>query len=428
MKTTLLVAIAMFATAYIVRAQAVEQPNDSINKWSVEFNAGLNRPLYPFTTGYGNRGLQSPYVNHLEVGARYMMSEKFGFRLDFARDHFENKGHGSALPFEAVQYRVGFQGVINAGRMMSFESFSNRLGLLVHAGVQLAQRTPLKGPHRNFSEADGGLMLGLTPQFRLSNRLVLTGDFSMIANFTQHYPWDGMSVQTEKSGNLTGQMLTASLGLTIYLGKHRQHADWYIRKPQPLTSKVVEQQLEELQGMLQDTDRDGVADYLDLQQNTPSGVTVDTKGRFLDENHNGVPDELETVSGRDGRDATGAGRLEKSDAVRLLFEKGYVNIFYDVNKVKPNSGSAGSVYQVIQFLKQYPDARIRLVGFADTTGSEAANQDLSRRRSLKLAQLIMSSGIEGSRIAVEGQGADKNISHGGPYGLTLSRRVSVILQ
>ena len=42
--------------------------------------------------------------------------------------------------------------------------------------------------------------------------------------------------------------------------------------------------------MLQDTDRDGVVDYLDAEPNTTGGVAVDTKGRAIDVNKNGVPD------------------------------------------------------------------------------------------------------------------------------------------
>jgi OOP family OmpA-OmpF porin len=44
--------------------------------------------------------------------------------------------------------------------------------------------------------------------------------------------------------------------------------------------------------MLIDTDQDGVADYLDLEKNTVSGVMVDSKGRAIDLNNNNVP-ELE---------------------------------------------------------------------------------------------------------------------------------------
>jgi OOP family OmpA-OmpF porin len=49
--------------------------------------------------------------------------------------------------------------------------------------------------------------------------------------------------------------------------------------------------VDNLETMLIDTDQDGVADYLDLEPNTVSGVMVDSKGRSIDLNNNNVPDE-----------------------------------------------------------------------------------------------------------------------------------------
>lgn len=46
---------------------------------------------------------------------------------------------------------------------------------------------------------------------------------------------------------------------------------------------------------MNDTDKDGVPDYLDVENNSIAGVTVDTKGRMVDKNNNGVPDELENI-------------------------------------------------------------------------------------------------------------------------------------
>jgi OOP family OmpA-OmpF porin len=47
-----------------------------------------------------------------------------------------------------------------------------------------------------------------------------------------------------------------------------------------------------IENKMLDSDKDGVADYLDEEQNTPAGAMVDTKGRSIDKNNN-VPDETE---------------------------------------------------------------------------------------------------------------------------------------
>lgn len=44
---------------------------------------------------------------------------------------------------------------------------------------------------------------------------------------------------------------------------------------------------------MNDTDKDGVPDYLDVEPNSVSGSMVDTKGRMIDLNKNNVPDDVE---------------------------------------------------------------------------------------------------------------------------------------
>ena len=44
--------------------------------------------------------------------------------------------------------------------------------------------------------------------------------------------------------------------------------------------------------LLIDSDDDGVVDKFDLEQNTPTGITVDDSGRSLDIDKDGVPDIL----------------------------------------------------------------------------------------------------------------------------------------
>jgi len=70
--------------------------------------------------------------------------------------------------------------------------------------------------------------MGVTPQFRLSDRYVITADFSSLNNVRQHLNWDGSVA--DRTTNLMGTMYTTTLGLTYYFGKHKQHADWYLKK------------------------------------------------------------------------------------------------------------------------------------------------------------------------------------------------------
>lgn len=337
----------------------------------------------------------------------------------------QNQSGTASLPFETIQYRVGLQGVINVGRMLQFESFTKRFGLLVHGGLQVSQLTPQMGVNKDVTEDNGGLILGVTPQVRISNRIVLTGDFSYLGNVRQHFGWDGN--YSEAANNLTGTLFNTSLGLTFYLGKNDKHADWTFKEEgwNNATDKMAQTRLDNIETLMNDTDKDGVPDYLDTQNNTPNGVAVDTKGRFIDTNKNGTPDELEPRSAKDGKD--GAVIVSKEDALKVLIEKGYVNVFYDVNIDTPNSGSTNNVYHIINFLRHYPEAKATLTGYADVRGNEASNQDLSNRRAQKLYDVIIASGIEPSRVAIKGEGVDASYPNT-KTGLDLARRVSITIQ
>jgi hypothetical protein len=60
-------------------------------------------------------------------------------------------------------------------------------------------------------------------------------------------------------------------------------------------SKVdsLQQRTVELESMMKDIDRDGIPDYLDIENNSVAGAMVDTKGRMIDINNDGVPDQYE---------------------------------------------------------------------------------------------------------------------------------------
>ena len=399
------------------------------DRWSIEANVGQNKALRPFSPGYYSSD-PTVYMNlngveHYDFGVRYMISPYYGFKLDFAYDVIKNNDNGS-LPFENNQYRIGFQGVANLARIMQFESFTSRLGLLAHAGIQVSKHAPQMGINKDVSEDNGGVMFGLTPQLRITNSLVFTGDFTVINNVRQHLNWDGS--YSAEDNNLTGLMFNTSIGLTFYLGKNEKHADWFVKQEEK--AKVDEEARKRLDGietLMNDTDKDGIADYLDQENNTPAGVAVDSRGKFIDINRNGVPDELERNYTPGSNNNNQMLLMSKEDAIRVLVEKGYVNIFYDVDQDMPNTGSTNNVFYVVQFLRNYPDTTIKLHGFADKRGDEVKNLDLSQRRANNLSKIIIASGIDKDRIEVVGQGVDNSYDDEPKSVYDLARRVSITI-
>ena len=436
----------MFLLPFLVQAQQTIEQNDEVtyNRWSLEFNAGQSKPVTPFKDGYASSEPGTLFyvnLNHFDFGVRYMFNNYWGIKADVAIDNLENGEY--SLPFESRQIRFGAQGVFNLGRVFRFENFTSRLGLLAHAGGQISQFTPLSGVNKDQPEKNFGLLFGITPQLRISNRIVLNADFTIINNQSQHYNWDGSGIATKD--NLSALMYNTSVGVMLYLGKQEKHADWFTEEDKLANlltkDEAAHKRIDEIETLMNDTDKDGVPDYLDRENNTPNGVAVDTRGRFIDVNNNGVPDEMEKrkkqfIKDEDGNfisndyvsidkpnDSTSSHFSMPKDPIKDLVEEGYLNLFFDINKDVPNAGSTNNLFALIKFLNDYPSAKILLQGYTDSTGTEENNLDLSRRRVQNVFDALVASGIREDRLKIEANGVDNALKSNANS--SLARRVSI---
>ena len=83
----------------------------------------------------------------------------------------------------------------------------------------------------------------------------------------------------------------------------------------------------------------------------------------------------------------------------------------------------------VQQLQPYPQANVLVQGFADTTGSEAKNQGLSRERAQAVAAYLSAHGIDASRMNVQGYGTGSPAaSNTTVKGRGRNRRVEVTVQ
>lgn len=287
---------------YLINAQ--EKSYSEFNKWSVEFNTGQNKPIKPFANGYySSNPTKYLYFNglqHFDLGIRYMFNPYFGAKFDFAYDFMNNVKGSSSLPFENKQYRFGLQGVANLSALLKFNSFTKSFGLLFHTGLQFSKLTPQIGVNENITEDNGGFMIGFKPQFKISNRIVLTGDFTYLANIRQHFNWDGS--YADMNNNLTGSLINTTLGLTFYLGKKKEHLDWYIEQKDSLSNvaqayddKEIKQRLEVLEQKIlnsnqanhisnelnQKSNNLDIIQKLDILDNKIDALVNDTKERIV---------------------------------------------------------------------------------------------------------------------------------------------------
>ncbi|MDT8348136.1 MAG: OmpA family protein, partial [Flavobacteriaceae bacterium] len=275
-------------------------------------------------------------------------------------------------------------------------------------------------------------MAGLTPQYKLSNRLTLYGDVSVIGHARAQLPWDGAtSISPTSRSGLDGVLINYSVGLSISLGKANTHADWYsVESDLKEQLQDAQQRVEKLEADLIDSDMDGVPDYLDREPNTTSGVAVDSKGVAVDVNNNGIPDELE--SSLDNRYASkdkieaAAKSTSASGAsmVKDLLNKGYLNVYFRFNSDKPELSSMETVNIIKQYMKENPSASAELIGYADELGNASYNKQLSERRAKFIYDVLTASGIDASRLSYTGGGVDSSVDKSSPYARQLVRRVT----
>ncbi|MBS1534634.1 MAG: OmpA family protein [Bacteroidetes bacterium] len=406
------------------------------NKWTIEFTAGQSKGTRPFKDGYYSSNPDQMFgsirVNSFSLGVRYMFSARFGLKADISSDYLTNNKTTTSNDFKLQQYRFGIQGVVNASRLFNIQQELGRLSILIHAGLQAARATPkLKEPsdptnYYNKSELNLGVMFGISPEFRISKKFSIIGDFSTLNNFRQHFTWDGHI--SDQKNNLSGQMVMASLGITYSFGKDDIHGDWAIIDEGKLKQvEELDKRIGELETMMNDSDKDGVPDYLDVENNSISGVAVDTKGRMVDVNKNGVPDELEKYMTDNYVDKSNIKETIEStnaDMVKRLINEGYVTTYFDTNKTTPTNVSTEGIDFMLTFLRNNPSASIDIIGHADEIGKSAYNDKLSVGRANTVRNTLIKAGVNPDRLHVVSEGEDNSVAIDSGDARRLVRRVT----
>jgi OOP family OmpA-OmpF porin len=419
----------LFAGSLAVTANAQE-----FNKWSIEASAGFNKPMAPLTAGF-----LSPTLNlgHVDLGVRHMFNEKFGAKLDYGFGSFKEVD-GNSPAFDTKYFRLNLQGVANVGRIMNFESFSSKLGMLFHMGGGIGVVNPEMNRYNDFNDRVYTMIFGLTPQIKLTEKIALVGDISTVLNGRQTITFDGSSAilpstmpnASTNNGSFgpNATWWTGTLGLNIYLGKQSQHADWFIAANKYATKEELATQINGIKDMLKDSDADGVPDYLDKEPNTPAGARVSPSGSTLDSDGDGTPDHLDKCPFQPGAAASNGCPVEVSreevDYLRKAINDGYVNVYYAFDSDKPLAYSISAAQYISNFLKRNPGVKVEVKGFADELGPEDYNIKLSESRAKAVYDLLIASGVDASRVTYKGYGEDTSVDKSSADARQLSRRAS----
>jgi outer membrane protein OmpA-like peptidoglycan-associated protein len=104
------------------------------------------------------------------------------------------------------------------------------------------------------------------------------------------------------------------------------------------------------------------------------------------------------------------------------------DVLFDTGRAELNPGASRKLDQLAQFLNEHKDRRVQIDGFTDSVGTDAYNEDLSRRRADAVKSALLTRGIDASRIGTEGYGKAYPVANNNDSGgRQLNRRVEVVI-
>ncbi|AOW17358.1 cell envelope biogenesis protein OmpA [Polaribacter vadi] len=351
--------------------------------WSIDIGGGIHQVGSTLSPGFSEN-----IFGQGHIGYRYMFNEKFGLRLDLGYNSFT--ANEDSQPFTSNYYRASLEGVVNLGSVLKFHTWTNRFNLLAHGGVGAASLN-ITDPVDNGGDVMFAMNFGITPQFKLNNRFSLFLDFSSLIHFYQEDNFDGGPNSATRESNIS--LFNTSIGLNIALGKNKQSADFW-RGEEAI---VVNSELESIKNRLDTAEKE--IQVLKTKESSPN------KELIMTELDNRYVKKGETTYG----DVVTSSNV---DFIKELLNRGYVNVFFDINSTKIQKESLSSVNYLRQFLYDNPYVNASLIGFTDETGSEERNQTLSNNRAKAVFDMLVASGISPTRLSYGGVGEDKTMSKG----------------
>ena len=281
-------------------------------------------------------------------------------------------------------------------------------------------------------------VVGAGINFRLSSR------FNMGVEYQTYVPFGRQSdlLDGYETGDGRDLQHAVSLGLNFNLGSSAKSEPLYWTNAFTPVRDEIASIGSKVDAATNDADGDGVVDAIDQEANTPAGVPVDTKGRVLDSDKDGVPDyrDLEpffpprageqvdengVVLNRNDKPITEDRVQEMIDAsiarsqadngstTTVRTERGEVYlpmIYFPLGQSTIKYSDYGTLSSVARVLQGNPGMRMVVRGYTDRTGSTANNEVLSYRRAKAVVDhLVNQHGISRGNLVLQYRGEQNAI-------------------
>ena len=388
-KTQILIVLFLIS-ASLVNAQ---NSRDKFDHWALDLGIGVHKIGANLSPGYN-----PDLFGQGNLGIRYMFNNRFGLRLDLGYSSFKEE---ALLSFKSNYYRASLEGIVNIGDVLHFNSWTNRFNLLMHGGIGSASLN-ITEPTDNGGDQLVALNFGITPQYKINNRMSLFLDFSSLVHFNQEDNFDGGPNLNARESNIS--LFNTSLGISVALGKNKQLADSYQSE-----GPVAHNDLEEIKNRLANAEKQ--IEFLKNKEiaATPNQELIITE---LDERYVKRDDKV-----RDTNTIVGS----ETNFVKNLLNGGFVTVFFDTNKTQIQDGSYSAINALKQFMLDNPSINAELIGYTDETGAEKRNIALSQNRAKRVFDVLVAAGISPARISYFGGGEDKSV---GKNARQLARKVT----
>lgn len=104
------------------------------------------------------------------------------------------------------------------------------------------------------------------------------------------------------------------------------------------------------------------------------------------------------------------------------------DVLFDVGKSDLRFNAARQLDRLAAFLREYPDRKVDIEGYTDSTGSSESNQTLSEQRAGAVRRALIDRGVAADRIDARGLGEASPVADNATAGgRAMNRRVEVVI-